>query len=83
MRTTVRLDESLVREAKKRAAESGKTLAAVIEDALREALSRRPPRAQRSTLKFTTFAGHGLRPGVDLDRSADLLEIMECHDDAH
>jgi hypothetical protein len=82
MRITVRLDESLVREAKKRAAESGKTLAAVIEDALREALSR-PPRAQRSTLKFTTFAGHGLRPGVDLDRSADLLEIMESNDDAH
>ena len=35
MRTTVRLDEHLLAEAKKHAAESAKTLTAVLEQALR------------------------------------------------
>jgi Arc/MetJ family transcription regulator len=35
MRTTVRLDEHLLAEAKKQAAASGKTLTAVLEQALR------------------------------------------------
>src|SRR5437763_5953665 len=41
MRTTVRLDSHLVAEAKKVADSSGRTLTAVIEDALRESFGRR------------------------------------------
>jgi hypothetical protein len=41
MRTTVRLDDALLTEAKKLAADSGRSLTAVIEDALREVISRR------------------------------------------
>ena len=77
MRTTIRLDDALLAEAKKVAAETGRTLAAVIEDALREVLARRRLARPRATVKFTTFGGKGLHPGVDLDNSAALLKRME------
>jgi hypothetical protein len=77
MRTTVRLDEHLLTEAKKFAAESGRTLTAVLEDALRDALARRATRDKRTRVRFRTFKGDGLRPGVDLDDSRALLDTME------
>ncbi|HTL77686.1 MAG TPA: DUF2191 domain-containing protein [Casimicrobiaceae bacterium] len=76
MRTTVRLDEHLLTEAKKFAAESGRTLTAILEDALRDALARRATRARRTRVRLKTFNGDGLRPGVDLDDSAALLDTM-------
>ena len=82
MRTTIRLDEQLLREAKKAAVESGKTLTAVIEDALREALARRRRGPERQRIKLTTFRGDGLLPGVDLDDSAALLDLMDDYDAA-
>jgi hypothetical protein len=77
MRTTVRLDEHLLTEAKKFAAESGRTLTAVLEDALRDALARRATRGKRTRVRFRTFKGDGLRPGIDLDDSRALLDAME------
>lgn len=68
MRITIRLEDSLLREAKRQAAEQGTTLAAVIENA-----------AQRGKASFTTSGMGGLRPGVDLEGSAALLEVMEQH----
>ncbi len=76
MRTTVRLDEHLLSEAKKHAAESGKTLTAVLEQALRESLARRNLLATAKTLRLKTFRGAGVRAGVDLDDSASLLDVM-------
>jgi len=78
MRTTVRLDDALLAEAKSEAVRTGRTLTAVIEDALRASLARRgddgPGKPSR---ELPTFAGRGLQPGVDLDSSASLLELME------
>ena len=76
MRTTVRLDEHLLAQAKKHAAESGRTLTSVLEDALRESLSRRKPHAKAKPVRLKTVRGGGLRPGVDLDDSASLLDVM-------
>jgi hypothetical protein len=47
MRTTIRFDEKLLVEAKKHAAETGRTLTVVLEDAPREALARRTPVIRR------------------------------------
>jgi hypothetical protein len=77
MRTTVRLDERLLAEAKKRAAETGRTLTAVLEDALRESLARRETRNKRKVVRLKTVRGDGVRPGVDLDDTAALLDLME------
>ena len=77
MRTTVRLDDDLLLEAKSLAARTGRTLTAVIEDGLREALARHRPRQERPRVSLPTFKGKGLRPGVDLDDTAGLLDIMD------
>jgi hypothetical protein len=77
MRTTVRLDDHLLAQAKRYAAESGTTLTAVLEQALREALARRAPQARARRVRLKTVKGGGVRPGVDLDDSASLLELMD------
>jgi len=81
MRTTIRVDDELLREAKQLAARTGRTLTAVIEDALRETFSRQHGQAA-STVELPTFRGGGLQPGVDLDDSAALLELMDRADAA-
>jgi plasmid stability protein len=76
MRTTLDLDDELVKEIKRRAADTGRTMTEVLEDALREGL--RPPasKGRGFRLKLVTVRGT-LRPGVDLaDRDA-LFEAME------
>jgi hypothetical protein len=76
MRTTVRLDDALLAEAKALAASTGRTLTRVIEDALRETLARRPP-TERRHAELPVVRGGRLRPGVNLDSMSDLLDIME------
>lgn len=78
MRTTVRLPDDLLKEAKRRAAERGTTLTALIEEALRETLSRgREGESRAEPVSLTTAGGTGVQPGVDLDDSAGLLDLME------
>lgn len=77
MRTTVTIDDQLLSKAKRLAAESGRTLGEVVEDALRIVLSMRPSGRPRQPVELPTFKGTGLRPGVDLDNSAALLDHME------
>lgn len=76
MRTTVRLDDELLAAAKRRAAQRGVSLTSVIEDALREALARRtvPP---SEVARLPAWDGGGARPGVHLDDSASLHEVMD------
>lgn len=75
-RTTVRLPENLMREVKKLAAETDRTLTAVIEDALRETLERRLKKRPAPT-RLPTDGEGGLRPGVDLDDRRALQEILD------
>ncbi len=78
MRTTINVDDRLLADAKRLAHESGKTLTAVIEDALRERLARRGSTGEREdTFRLHTFTGSGLRPGVDLDDSGALRDLMD------
>lgn len=77
MRTTIRLDEQLLAEAKRRAAETGRTFTAVVEDALRQSLAPVSAPGKRTPVNLWTVNGRGVRPGVDLDDSASLLDLME------
>lgn len=81
MRTTIRLDDDLLAEVKLLAVSSGRSMTAVIEDALREMLARPRPVAEREPVRLTTVSGSGLQPGVDLGGSAALLATMEESDD--
>lgn len=77
MRTTVRLDDDLLTQAKQVAAASGKTLTAVLEEALRESFARRDRTGPRRRVRLPTFGGGGVCPGVDLDDGSSLLDLME------
>jgi predicted transcriptional regulator len=81
MRTTIRLDDSLLVEIKQLAARSDRTLTSVIEDALREMLARQRTTEEREPVRLATVSGGGLQPGVDLDDSAALLSLMEESND--
>jgi hypothetical protein len=82
MRTTVNLPDPLIAQARRRASETGRTLTAFIADAVREALARRSQGPNRPPVRLTTFRGSGLQPGVDLDDSAALQDLMDGPDAA-
>ncbi|MGA3398099.1 MAG: ribbon-helix-helix protein, CopG family [Acetobacteraceae bacterium] len=74
-RTTVRLPEDLLSRAKRKAADEGRTLTSLIEEALRRVVAndRRTPPAKR-ILPRVSQAGGGLMPGVELGSAANLQE---------
>jgi hypothetical protein len=78
MRTTVRLDEGLLEQAKREAERRGTTLTALIEQGLRLAI-RRPRRVDtdaRVKLPVSRARG-GAMAGIDLNDSAALLDRMD------
>lgn len=76
MRTTIRLDDALLREAKARAARAGRSLNDFIADAVR--LAVRVPARSATTPEIPVFkGGRGVRAGVNLDSNAALLDLME------
>ena len=77
MRTTIRLDDALLRDAKALAAKAGRSLNDFIEEAVRFAV--RTSKAPSSKLvELPVFrGGQGLRPGVNLDSAASLLDVMD------
>ena len=77
MRTTIYLSDDLLAQAKELAARSKTTLTALIEDALRERLARRQPQKRQTKWQMATFGSGGVQPGVDLDDSAALADLME------
>jgi len=77
IRTTIRLPDDLLLAAKRQAMNTGRTLTRVIEDALRSALARDDTVSDEQSFTLPTFGTGGLRPGIDLDDSASLLDVME------
>ena len=76
MRTTITLDDRLLHAAKRVAAQRGVTLSEVVRDALRAQLAAKPELKTRR-FKLITFRGAGPRPGIDIDRTSELLEIED------
>jgi hypothetical protein len=77
MRTTINLPDDLVLRAKKAALEGDTTLTEFIANALRESLAERRRRKQHPALKINPSGKGGVLPGVDLDDSSALLDIMD------
>ena len=73
----MRLDDDLLNQAKRYAAEHGTTLTAMLDQALREILSRSEHRARTEDVQLPSFEGNGLQPGVNLDNSESLLDLMD------
>lgn len=76
MRTTIRIDDDLYRRVKEMAARSGRTVAAVLEDAVRRGLGPHSPSPGGRYVVRPTGQG-GLRPGVDLASGAVVAEALD------
>lgn len=78
-RTTVRLDDHLLRQARRRAADTGRTLTSLIEEGLRLLLGRsahgKLPLPEPPELPISGEGG--TLPGVDLDDTAALYDLMD------
>ena len=68
MRTTVRLPPDLLSAAKRHAAATGRSFTALLEDALRLALTSERTPSLPTAVALPTFGSEGAWPGVDLDR---------------
>ena len=78
MRTTVDISDDLMRDLKRMAADTRRSMKELIEDAIRASLvvrhaQQRSPAGQQ----VLTFKGKGIQPGVNLDSMRDLLDIMD------
>ncbi len=76
MRTTVTIDDRLLRQAKLTAAQTGRTLSDLVDDGLRLLLAQRPGRRD-APLSVPVFGGSGLRSGVDLDDKEGLAALLD------
>jgi hypothetical protein len=81
MRTTLNLDDRLVREVKTRAVNEGRTFTSLVEEALQKLITEHDaPKEER--IELPTWAGGGLLPGVDLDDHEALKALVDSDDDA-
>jgi hypothetical protein len=76
MRTTVRIKDDLLQRAKKRAVYEGRSLTSLIEESLSLILTRPKANSRKRVELPVSKASGGVFPGVDLNRSGDLEEIM-------
>jgi hypothetical protein len=76
MRTTLNLDDDLMRAVKELAAKSGRTLTSIVELALRELLHREKEPERPFRFEWTVLPG-GAQPGVDLTDRDALIDRME------
>jgi hypothetical protein len=76
MRTTVSLDEPLLRRAKRHAALTDRSLSAFVADAIREALARREQQGEPEPVRLPTARGQ-LLPGINYDSFAELDDRAE------
>ncbi len=76
MRTTIRLQDSILHDAKKQALAENKSLTALIEESLRNKLYNLDKKTIAAEA-LPTFKGSGVRNGVDLNNSQNLLDTMD------
>jgi len=77
MRTTINIDEHLLREARQVSLRTNRSLSEIVEEGVRIYLKQRKRKRAAPGVTLVTFGEGGLLPGVDLDDSATLLGVME------
>jgi hypothetical protein len=78
VRTTVTIDDELLKELKTIAAREDRTIGSLLEDALRDHLNRLAERqAPFTPLPRFTPADPGLRPGVDLEDRHAIMDLLD------
>lgn len=77
MRTTIRLPEDLYDEVRETALRERRTVTSLIEESLRAALAQRRAATPDRPFQIPTVRTGALRPGLDLSRGSELLDVME------
>ena len=80
MRTTIRMEDQLLQEAKKRALAEHKSLTVFIQEAVQEKLAASPVKgeaAEAEPFYLITFQGGGTHPDIELDNSSALRDVMD------
>ena len=75
MRTTIRIHDDLYRQVKAEAALTGRTIGQLIEDAVRLSLRREAPNGDLPAMPV--YGGSGTLPGVDINDSRALRDLMD------
>jgi hypothetical protein len=76
MRTTLTIDDALLRQLRQKALDSGKPFKQVVNDALRAGLSQAAT-SRRAPYHCPTFSIGALAPGVDLTKANQLAAALE------
>jgi len=71
MRTSIILDDHLAERFRETAKRRGQSLSAFLAEAGKAALSEKS--APEEAFHLLTFGGRGVQPGVDLDKTGELL----------
>lgn len=79
MRTTVDLPDELLTRARRRAADEGTTLTALLADGLRLRLDPPPGARSKPRPLPVSSVGGGLQPGLDPASNASLLDAADDH----
>lgn len=77
MRTTIRMKAGLADKAKKYCQKQGMSFTHFVEEAVTAYLHTPVNLPAQKAISLPSFKGKGLMPGVDLDDSAALLDLME------
>ncbi|HEY1596938.1 MAG TPA: hypothetical protein VGF74_16190 [Thermoleophilaceae bacterium] len=76
MRTTVSIDDQVFRDAKRQAADEGRTLGDLITEALRARLALRQA-GNEHPWKPVTYGKGGPLPGIDITNNAAVRDAMD------
>lgn len=79
MRTTITLDDRLLAQLKKRAAESGTSVSRLIEQAIRLLIRTPPAGRRRDRFELITFGKGGRFSTQNIDKTSALLEADDLH----
>ncbi len=77
MRTTIRLDEDLLAQAKRHAFKTRRTFSQLVGEALVAFIERERSKAPTRKVELVAFRGDGVRKGVDVNSASCLLDQME------
>lgn len=77
VRTTVRIDDDLYRRVKQRAATEGRTVAAVLEDAVRLGMTHAGATGAAAPFVTPRQGRGGLAPGVDVASNAAWRDLLD------
>jgi hypothetical protein len=77
MRTTLSLQDALLESARREALARHVSLAKFIESAVRDKLAQEVGEKEEPYRALVTFKGKGVKPGIDLNDSSALLDMID------